>query len=89
MAQDNRILTSIDSKAISDISTAIATIKTTLNSVLLFNLTPLERQELNKMGDKSMAFVDNALTYAEQNPSLVPSFVVWQKPEKTMHYQGH
>jgi hypothetical protein len=85
MAQDNRISSSIDSKTIDDISTAVASIKTALANVLVFNLTPQQRMEVSKMGDKTMAFVDNALNYATQNPLLVPSFV--DVPEARKDYE--
>ena len=41
-------------------------------------LTAQERHNLIKMGPKSLAFVEKALSYAEQNPSLRPGFLDMQ-----------
>lgn len=41
----------------------------------LINLTPEERINLPKMADKSVAFVEKALEFAENNPQLVPPYV--------------
>lgn len=41
----------------------------------LINLTPEERHNLPKMGDKTSAFVEKALELALQNPNLVPPYV--------------
>lgn len=47
----------------------------TQKMTFLINLTPEERINLPKMGDKSIAFVEKALELAEANPQLVPPFV--------------
>jgi hypothetical protein len=41
----------------------------------LVNLTAEERSTLPKMGDNTEPFVNKALTYAENNPTLVPPYV--------------
>lgn len=41
----------------------------------LINLTPEERSTLPKMGDNTEPFVNKALTYAENNATLVPPYV--------------
>lgn len=48
-----------------------------INSKLpfLINLTPEERMDIPKMGDKTIAFVEKALELAKSNPSLVPPYV--------------
>jgi hypothetical protein len=48
-----------------------------VNSKLPFlvNLTPEERKEIPKMGDKTFPFVSKALELAQQNPQLVPPYV--------------
>ncbi|MDR3193758.1 MAG: hypothetical protein LBT76_00525 [Tannerella sp.] len=38
-------------------------------------LTPQERQELPKMGEKSTAFVGKAFELAKENPQLCPAFL--------------
>jgi hypothetical protein len=67
---DNRIDTTLsqaDQQAVLD---AINTIRTKLP--FLIDLTIEERRFLPKMGDKSQAFVTQALTVAEQNPDILP-----------------
>jgi hypothetical protein len=67
---DNRIsatLSAADAKAVMD---AINTIRTKLP--FLLDLTLEERRALPKMGDKSRAFVSQALDVAKQNPDILP-----------------
>lgn len=67
---DNRIdatLSSADTTAVMD---AINTIRTKLP--FLVDLTIDERRFLPKMGDKSRAFVSQALEIAKQNPDILP-----------------
>ncbi len=42
---------------------------------LLIALTPEERRELAKMGDKTTAFVTKAVEYMQEFPELVPKYV--------------
>jgi len=45
-------------------------------------LTPDQRRNLLKMGDKSMPFVEKALEYSKSSPSLLPAYidmVEWEK----------
>ena len=53
------------------IKTAIQTIEQKLP--FLITLTPQERRKLFKMGDKSLAFVNNSLTAAHTNRDILPS----------------
>jgi hypothetical protein len=46
-----------------------------LLSPYLLTLTPSERQELLVMGDKTLGFVEKAIEFARQNPTLAPSFL--------------
>lgn len=67
---DNRInatLSAADATAVMD---AINTIRTKLP--FLLDLTLDERRALPKMGDKSRAFVSQALDVAKQNPDVLP-----------------
>jgi hypothetical protein len=41
----------------------------------LLPLTPQERRDLLKMGDKTLSFVEKAQDYAHQYPSLCPSYL--------------
>jgi hypothetical protein len=38
-------------------------------------LTPAERHELPKMGEKTIRFVEKAYDFAQQNPNLVPPYL--------------
>jgi hypothetical protein len=42
---------------------------------ILIALTPEERRELAKMGDKTVAFVTKAVEYMQEYPELVPNYV--------------
>ncbi len=44
-------------------------------SPYLLSLTPLERKERYKMGDKTVSFVDKAGEYAGLNPNLCPPYL--------------
>jgi hypothetical protein len=43
----------------------------------LLALTPAERHELPKMGEKTIAFVEKAHDFALKNPNLVPLISIW------------
>jgi hypothetical protein len=53
-------------------------VKTALDTVrqklpFLVTLTPAERRRLYKMGDRSLAFVQNSLQAAQNNPGVLPA----------------
>ncbi len=75
MSQNNQISAAITAANQTAITNAIDAIKATLVNVLIVNLTAQQRLEIAKMGDKTFSFVNNALTYAGQNPALVPAFL--------------
>ena len=57
-------------------------------SKYLVALTPDQRQNLAKTGDKTHQFVEKAIEHAESNSELLPSFidlVEWKKDTKTRH----
>lgn len=56
---------------LNEIKAALATIQQKLP--FLVNLTAEERRRLYKMGDKSLAFVSNSLTAAQNNPDVLPA----------------
>ncbi|MBW4630984.1 MAG: hypothetical protein KME30_03490 [Iphinoe sp. HA4291-MV1] len=56
---------------IQQIKAAIQTIQQKLP--FLINLSTEERRKLFKMGDKSLAFVNNSLTAAQSNPDILPA----------------
>lgn len=56
------------------IAAAIQTLVTVLEPKLM-TLTPDERKELPKMGDKTVAFVDKATEYGQAYPQYMPAFI--------------
>jgi hypothetical protein len=56
---------------LNEIKSALATIQQKLP--FLVHLTADERRRLYKMGDKSLAFVSNSLTAAQNNPEILPA----------------
>ncbi|MEW6494294.1 MAG: hypothetical protein AB1589_17540 [Cyanobacteriota bacterium] len=56
---------------IQDIKAALQTIQQKLP--FLVNLTPDEKRSLVKMGDKSLAFVNNSLSAAQTNRDILPA----------------
>ena len=75
MSQENQISTTIPAEALADILAKVNVLNESLANYLLFNLTPTDRLELSKMGDKTIAFVQKALEYGETNPTLVPGYL--------------
>ena len=57
-------------QAISRINEAAAILKP-----YTLSLTPDERKNILKMGDKSSAFVEKALEYTKTNPEFIPAFM--------------
>jgi len=67
---ENRVSATLTPDDLKTITTALATIREKLP--FLIDLTPDERRKLPKMGDKSRAFVSQALIIAEQNEDILP-----------------
>ena len=57
-----------------EVDAAIATLQRVLGTKFK-NLTPQERQERPKMGDKTVAFVEKVLEYADTHPQFLPPYV--------------
>lgn len=72
--QPNRISLDLDKKEQDIINNHIKGLQETLKSHLK-SLTPEDRKELPKMGDKTFVFVQKALEQSEKNPELVPSYL--------------
>jgi hypothetical protein len=73
MSKDNLVSIEMKQEDLQAILDAIAVIKTRLPNLVA--LTPGERKELAKMGDKTIAFVEKSLEYAESNAQIVPPYV--------------
>jgi hypothetical protein len=67
----NNISAELSPQDLADIQAAIETIASKLP--FLVNLTAAERRQLFKMGDKSLAFVNNSIVAARQNQEIMPS----------------
>ena len=67
---DNRITATLSQADLTAVMDAISTIRTKLP--FLLDLTLEERRQLPKMGDKSRAFVQQALEVATQNEDMLP-----------------
>jgi len=68
---------------LTQIKTAIATIQE--NMPFLISLTVDERRKRFKMGDKSLAFVNNSINVTQNNPEVVPSSFDIAEFEKDYH----
>ena len=75
MSQENLISTTIPAETLAAINTNLTAINTALANTLLFNLTAEERKAMRVMGDKSIAFVQKSLEYADNNPALLPPYL--------------
>lgn len=82
MSQANRISAIISGEDKQNIVNHITAIKETLAPILVHSLSPDDRHTMIKMGDKSVAFVQKTLGYANQNPSLVPAYLDIPEAEK-------
>jgi hypothetical protein len=67
---ENRISASLPAPDATTILAALADIRKKLP--FLIDLTPEERRNMLKMGDKSRAFVNQSLTVATQNADILP-----------------
>jgi hypothetical protein len=74
MSQQNAIAVAIPEAELSEIRGAIDTLRAKL-APRLVSLSPQDRQELPKMGDKTVAFVQKAMEYGSRNKELVPPYL--------------
>ena len=74
MPQQNLFTLNLQQQDIAEINTAIATLKTKLIPALK-SMNYEDKNELPKMGDKTIAFVTKAIEHCESNPELVPPFL--------------
>ena len=74
MASIHKISFNISDADLTDIQAGIQTLQTKLRPILV-TLSPAERKELPKMGDKTVGFVLKTQEHCKQNPDLVPQFL--------------
>jgi hypothetical protein len=72
--KDNRHAQAIPQDILTQAQTKINEVKTLLAPYIVA-LTPSERHELPKMGEKTISFVEKAFDFAQQNPNLVPPYL--------------
>jgi hypothetical protein len=72
--KDNQHTHAIPSTVLTQVQTKIDEARDLLAPYLLA-LTPAERRELPKMGEKTIGFVEKAYDFALQNPNLVPPYL--------------
>ncbi|MHB8260820.1 MAG: hypothetical protein ACYDCN_04825 [Bacteroidia bacterium] len=85
MATQNLVSATISPADKTNIQTHLTAIKTLLP--FLIALTPRERKEGLKLGNKTVAFVEDAITYAIANPLLVPAYVNITEIQKDLALQ--
>jgi hypothetical protein len=74
MSQTNLASIKIAEADLTEINACITTLHAKLLPYLK-TLSPEDRMELPKMGDKTVSFVQKTLEYCRQNPDLVPPFL--------------
>lgn len=74
MTTVNRLSITITAEDLADITSAIQLLQKKLLPYLV-TLSPEERRELPKMGNKTVSFVQKSQEYCKQNPDLVPPFL--------------
>jgi hypothetical protein len=72
--KDNKHIQAIPQDILTQAQTKINEVKTLLAPYIVA-LTPSERHELPKMGEKTISFVEKAYDFAQQNPNLVPPYL--------------
>lgn len=73
MSNDNRVSAVLSSEDITEVLASVNAIRAKLP--FLVTLSPQERREMPKMGDKSIGFDDKCRTYMASNPEFIPGFV--------------
>ena len=71
---DNKINFSIPKEVVADVTTKLNDVIAQLKPYLIA-LTPEERQELAKMSDGTVPFVQKCLDYCVSNPEFSPKFI--------------
>jgi hypothetical protein len=72
--KDNKHAQAIPQEVLTQAQTKINEVATLLAPYFVA-LTPAERHELPKMGEKTISFVEKSYDFAKQNPNLVPPYL--------------
>jgi hypothetical protein len=79
----NQISISFPPDRVARINAAVAVLETELMPTLV-QLDPALRQQLPKMGDRTVGFVGKALEYAASNPGLQPKYLDLAEAQKDL-----
>lgn len=82
MSQENQISVALDASKLASIKEKLSGLRTDLSETLVTNLTNEERQNMLKMGDKTLAFVDKALEFAQLSPAFKPAYLNLEEAKK-------
>jgi len=74
MPESNAVSIVIPQEVLTEVETAVATIKSKLEPYLVA-LTASERHDIPKMSDKTLPFVEKTLGYAESVPKFAPPYM--------------
>jgi len=85
MGITNKVSFTISDEELARVNGALDTLSEVLEPKVL-SLTPESRQELPKMGDKTLSFVEKAIELGNQNPDFVPPFA--DLPETNIDLNG-
>jgi len=77
ISDDNRVSATLSDQDLTDILGAVATIRAQLP--FLVTLSPHERREMAKMGDKSVGFDEKCTAYMASHPEFLPGFVLFDE----------
>ncbi|MDR1215299.1 MAG: hypothetical protein LBK25_01295 [Treponema sp.] len=72
--KDNKHVQAIPQDVLTQAQTKIDEVKTLLAPYVMA-LTPTERHELPKMGEKTISFVEKSYDFAKKNPNFVPTYL--------------
>lgn len=73
MTEPNRVSAVLGDAEVAEVRTQIGALRTRLP--FLINLSPQDRKDLPKLGDKSVGFDEKCQAYMESNPEFLPGFV--------------
>lgn len=71
---ENKISFVLTSEELNQLTQAFDALKTVLEPKLI-TLSASDKKELPKMGDKTVAFVEKSVEYADMYPNFIPSFI--------------
>ena len=86
MSSDNLISAVLSNEDIQTIINAVGIVRGKLP--FLASLTPQERQEMSKMGEKSMGFDEKCTAYMVSHPEFLPGFVDIEEVNKDRALRG-